>query len=296
MWLERKQLQDKFPWLELESDEDGLGFGNETIEYGTFGYEGEGWFDAYTALMGFRIRAQAQGATFVHDNVVDVVGRNILVGEKTGKYTFDAVVNCSGTSARKICGMLGINDYPISPRKRFVFVTKMNPSTSTSAKAELLRKAPLTIDPTGVYFRPERVDLFLTGSGPDDDPEVDLDDFEIDHSFFENQIWPVLAHRAPEAFEACKVVNAWCGHYDMNTFDCNAFVGHHPSRPDVYLCNGFSGHGVQHAPAIGLGLAQQIVKDFDGDAAVAKDSLIDLQDFRYSRVFESAPQVEENVV
>ena len=41
----------------------------------------------------------------------------------------------------------GLGDLPVRPRKRSVYVVK--------CKEELLRNAPLTIDASGTYFRPE---------------------------------------------------------------------------------------------------------------------------------------------
>jgi hypothetical protein len=84
-------------------------------------------------------------------------------------------------------------------------------------------KMPLIIDPTGVYWRPEGsgcvstrqqerarevIDKyfvwarFIAGVSPLVDPDAH-DDFDVDHSLFEEVIWPVLAHRLP-AFEALK--------------------------------------------------------------------------------------------
>ena len=93
--------------------------------------------------------------------------------------------------------------------------------------SEALHKAPLTVDPSGVWFRPEGR-FFLCGKSPEESeepPAADLD--AIDHAFFESEVWPRLAMRVP-AFESVKAVNAWAGHYDYNTLDQNAVIGPHP--------------------------------------------------------------------
>ena len=60
-----------------------------------------------------------------------------------------------------------------------------------------------------------------------------------------------LYNRAPHVFDKMKVKAAWSGFYDYNTFDQNAVLGVLPDYPSLYLCTGFSGHGLQQAPAAG---------------------------------------------
>lgn len=105
----------------------------------------------------------------------------------------------------------------------------------TEDSATLLQEAgatPLTVDPSGVYFRRDgRLGsrTVLCGVSPDENEDEDYPfvscrkDFErlkedVDYDVFENIIWPALAKRST-IFEQVKVKGAWSGLYDYNTFD-----------------------------------------------------------------------------
>ena len=106
-------------------------------------------------------------------------------------------------------------------------------------------------------------------------------------ALFEETIWPALAHRVP-AFERLKVVGAWAGYYEMNTFDQNGIVGRHPALANVYLANGFSGHGIQQAPAVGRGIAELIVH--------GAYRTLDLSALGPERLLAGRPLVERNII
>lgn len=120
-------------------------------------------------------------------------------------------------------------------RKRFVycFECKDGPGLNT----------PLTVDPSGFYFRREGLGgMYIAGKSPAEDEEPCCDNLDVDHGYFENTIWPDLAQRVP-AFEALKMRNAWAGFYEYNYFDQNGIVGPHPYYTNLYIASGFSGHG-----------------------------------------------------
>jgi sarcosine oxidase len=187
-----------------------------------------------------------------------------------------ALVNAAGYHAHEIAAAAGIA-LPIRPRKRFVYVFDCR---------ERLERAPLLIDPTGVYFRPEGAS-YICGVSPPEDQDPDCTDFELDYRLFEEMIWPTLAHRVP-AFEAIKLVRAWAGHYDYNTLDQNAILGPHPEIANFYFANGFSGHGLQQSPAVGRAIAELI--------AYGAYRTLDLRRFSYARVLKNEPIIEINVV
>jgi sarcosine oxidase subunit beta len=61
----------------------------------------------------------------------------------------------------------------------------------------------------------------------------------------------------------------WAGLYEMSP-DHHAIVGRAPALENLYLANGFSGHGVMHAPAIGQLIAELII---DGTTSIDIDAL-----------------------
>ncbi|NXS64488.1 FXRD1 protein, partial [Brachypteracias leptosomus] len=94
---------------------------------------------------------------------------------------------------------------------------------------------------------------------PSQEDEPDPGDLSVDHEFFQEQVWPRLARRVP-AFEALRPRGSWAGYYDHNAFDHNGVLGPHPHLENLFVAAGFSGHGLQHAPATGRALAELVVK------------------------------------
>ncbi len=241
---EAPALVARFPWLATDG-----------IAAGAFGLSGEGWIDPSSLMAALRREARAMGVEFVTGEVcgIDVAGVRIDAVRLTSgdRIVCGRVVNATGPHAGALARMVGVA-LPVERRKRYVYVVDCRDAPCRIADA------PLTVDPTGVWFRPEGR-TFLCGRSPDAAQEpADLDLDRIDHDFFDAEIWPHLAARVP-AFEAIKVINAWAGHYDYNTLDQNGIIGRHPGVANFYLCSGFSGHGLQQAPAAGRAIAELIV-------------------------------------
>jgi glycine/D-amino acid oxidase-like deaminating enzyme len=268
--LDPEVLSRRFPWLNT----DGL-------VLGSYGERGEGWFDSSALMQGFRKKARSLGAEYIEDQVISINrhgDRIVSVKMKSGQtIACGFLVNTSGTNGRKIARMAGL-DIPVEPRRRSLFVV--------DCRDPLPGKVGLTIDPTGVFFRPEGK-FYLMGTYPKHDPEVDPDDFAVMHDEFEEEIWPVLAGRVP-AFEAIKVVNSWAGHYDYCTLDHNVILGPHTDVKNFLFANGFSGHGLQQSPAMGRGLSELITY------GVFKT--LDLTPFGCERVAANLPFLENAVI
>jgi len=267
-----EDLSARFPWLMT----DGLAAG-------CFGLAGEGWLDPYSLMSLLRRAAVAKGVEVIPGTVAAIAkeahritGLTLAAGESIG---CGALVNAAGTGAGALAAMAGIA-LPVAPRKRYIYVL------DCPAATEALHKAPLTVQPTGVWFRPEGRN-FISGLSPEEHEEPADMDWEVDYSFFDERIWPALATHVP-LFEAIKVINAWVGHYDYNALDQNAVLGPHPEIANFYFANGYSGHGLQQGPASGNAVAELIVH--------GTYRAIDLRRFGYQRIVDSAPLFERNVI
>ncbi|WP_319533765.1 FAD-binding oxidoreductase [uncultured Cohaesibacter sp.] len=265
------QLKATYPWMNVDD-----------LSAGSFGVTGEGWFDAHMLLDLVRKGAIAAGATYIKDEVVGfekeaskVTAVKLASGDSIA---CGAAVNCAGPNSGRVAAMLGI-PLPIEARKRTIFVIDCKTPHPGM---------PMLIDPSGLYIRPEG-DYYIAGVGPgaDRDPAVELNDVDPHYDLFEEVIWPTLYERMP-GFDAIKMVNAWAGHYEYCTLDQNAVIGAHPEITNFYIAAGFSGHGLQHAPGVGLAIGELFLH---GEYRSLDPSI-----FGYERVASNTPVRELNII
>ena len=264
-------LMRRFDWLS-----------DEGIVAGAYGVSGEGWFDAHAMLMLFRKALKTRNVDLITASVAGIEtsasrATAVLLADG-GRLEAGTVVNAAGPNAGVVAAMAGLK-LPVEPRKLNVFVFEA---------MQRFDDMPLLVDPSGVYVRPEG-SVYITGGAEsyETDAAADPADFEPDWSLFEETIWPVLATRIP-AFEAIKPTRAWAGHYDYNTLDQNAVIGPHPEVKNFLFANGFSGHGLQQAPAVGRALAELIVH--------GAYRSIDCSAFGYERIAAGRAYRELNVI
>jgi len=245
---------------------------------GTFG-PNDGHLDAYAVLMGYKAKSRSLGAEFIKDEVTEVLvkGKEVSgVRLVSGADLYSkVVVNCAGAWAAQVAGSVDVK-IPVQPVKRQVYAL----DTAVKPQGPL----PLTILPSGLYFRTETGNLILLGKSMEDDP-VGFD-FTWDQKRFTDLIWPELAEFVP-AFDTLKVVRGWAGLYAVNTLDSNAILGEWPELKGFYLANGFSGHGLQQGPAVGRYISELIL---------GLEPALDLSIFTPLRVLENKPLSEGGIV
>jgi glycine/D-amino acid oxidase-like deaminating enzyme len=144
---------------------------------------------------------------------------------------------------------------------------------------------PLVIDVTGLYFRHETGKVIMTGKSILDEPSGF--NFKVDHSFFNQTLWPILADRVP-VFDRLKLIRGWAGLYEINRLDSNALLGQHPEIKGFYMAIGFSGHGFQQAPAVGKAMSELI--------RLGRYETIDVSPLNYERIINGKLVIEEEVV
>jgi FAD-dependent oxidoreductase domain-containing protein 1 len=265
--LNRDQLARRFPWLN-----------SEDLNSATWCDHREGWFDG-PALHSTLLRSARQlGVTLINATAVQfrVAERGVeyielIDGERL---TANHYVNAGGAWSQAL--LPDQIPLPIEARKRDVFCFSC-PSS--------LPDLPMVWDPSGLWFRPEG-NGYLCGCAPD--ANVDLAALELipDYSRFDQALWPTLAHRVP-AFESVRMTGAWSGYYEYCTFDQNGFVGPVTNCDHLLLACGFSGHGMQHAPAVGRAITEWIL--------YGQYRSLDLSPLHYNRLITNTPIIEAQV-
>ena len=238
----------------------------------------DGISDPAGVTEGYRRQAQQFGVTIWTDE--EVIGLNQGGGRITGLHTkkgeisSPVVVNAAGPHAASIGKMAGV-DIPVVPLRRFIWTTK------PFAKAP--QRWTLVVDfSTGFYFHRESGGVLFGMGNREEAPTFDL---SVDWEFFDT-VMQVAMHRFPPVGEAA-VKNAWAGSYET-TPDAHPILGRVPGLGGFIVANGFSGHGFQHAPAVGQLIAEEIV---DGRAHA-----LDISPLSIERFAKGTTAVEKNVV
>jgi glycine/D-amino acid oxidase-like deaminating enzyme len=248
------------------------------FEAATFGSQ-DGHLDGHAFLQAYRAKALSLGVGFRHAEVVEVAklesrvtGVRLACGEMLSS---DRVVNCTGAWAAELAATAGV-DLPVAPVQRQVFVL--------ATASRLSPPLPLTTLPSGLYFRSENEDHLLVGRSLPTDP-VGIG-FRWQESRFNEVLWPELVQVAP-IFDRLKLVRAWTGLYAVNTLDGNAILGEWPELQGLFLVNGFSGHGLQQAPAVGRYLAELVL---------GLPPTLDLSVFDARRILTHQPLTETELI
>ncbi|HTA23811.1 MAG TPA: FAD-binding oxidoreductase [Terriglobales bacterium] len=235
----------------------------------------DGFVDPYSAMNGFMSWAVDHGAKLWKNTQVTGIGRDGLgvanIETTRGSVATRKVVNAAGVWAAGIARMVNL-DLPVEPLRRMLIPTE--------PFDQFPHTAPMIIDMSnGFHFRPEALGFLLAWNDPEETPSYKTD---FEPAFIE-KVLARAADRVP-IFEnlAVNPKRAWAGLYEM-TPDHHPILGEAPGIPGFFLANGFSGHGVMHAPATGKILSDLILT---GKTDLVDVSLLSLSRFAEGRMIE----------
>jgi sarcosine oxidase subunit beta len=238
----------------------------------------DGFVDPHLSMTGFTIAAKQRGVKFITGAEVTAIAstaNSFTVRTSKGDYSAGKLINAAGAWAASVAKMVGI-DLPVEPLRRMLVPTEPFDSFPHSA--------PMIIDMSnGFHFRPEARGFLLAWNDLEETPGF-KQDFVPD---FIEKILVRAAARVP-IFEQVEVnpKRAWAGLYEM-TPDHHPVLGESDEVPGFYFANGFSGHGVMHAPATGKITADLVL--------TGRTQLVDWKLFSHSR-FREGRLIHETAV
>lgn len=247
----------------------------------------DGWIDPASALQGFRRKARSLGVSYIESRVIGLErgdrGVETAILEQGEGIRADFFVNAAGAWAAEVAAMAGMR-LPVQPYCRLQHYWL--------CKSEI-EPLPLVKDESGLFFRPEGAGF--VGGRPSWEIEAGFT-FAGDgghfagyfDGYFERVVWPLLVQRLPK-FDAVRCRRTWAGHYAQNMMDGNMILGPWVGgAANFYVACGFSGHGVMHAPAVGLALSELMLN--------GRYATLDLTRLSYQRVLDDKPYREKGIV
>ncbi len=236
----------------------------------------DGIADPSGLTFGYATLARGAGATIETGVAVKSIevrdGRTAGVSTQAGRVETSVVVNAAGPWAGLLAATAGV-DLPLEPVPRNVVVTGRFPGAPP--------RRTLVIDAeTSFYFHKEGPGVLMGMGSPSERPSFDT---TPDRRLIEEELLPTAVRVFPPLAEAA-IEHTWCGLYEM-TPDRLPIIGEAPGVRGLYLANGFSGHGFQHAPIVGKLFAEMIV---EGAARTVDVSSLGLERFETGELVREA--------
>ncbi len=224
------------------------GLNLEDVEVGLYN-PNEGNVDPHFMMMAYAQQARRLGTAFCEE--ARATGLAIDAGLVSGVHTTEGtiatpcVVNAAGFRARMVAAWAGM-DLPIINIKRHIFFTEAVPIYS--------RSIPFTYDLEGPWYMRREGPGLLVGMGA---VESDEEDPQVDWSFLD-AVGEYTMHRAPALADA-GIKGGWAGLRPL-TPDDDPILGPAPHLQGFWNDCGWGGHGIMHAPAGGMVLAEWIAE------------------------------------
>lgn len=239
----------------------------------------DGTLDPNAITLGYLRAAKRSGAALnLGEEVLDLAleAGCWTVRTSRGRYRADYLVNAAGAFAGELARRAGLR-VPVMPYRRNVYVTGPLP--------DYPHPSPLIIDmTTGVWARSEGERFIVGLSNPEEAPG---DDESVDWLWMEHCLGLAIS-RLPFLEAAGLDARAcWAGLYEMTPDNLPILGKMAGCQPFVNAC-GFSGHGVQHSPATGVIVAEEII-----DGACHS---FDIADFRFERFHTRSGSLEKTIV
>ena len=202
-------------------------------------------------------------------------GRAVSVRTVQGAVSCGTLVNAAGSWAGAV-GALAQLDIPVQPIRRQMFALE--------TPRPLAHDIPFSFDvDSGFYMRSAGQQLWCGKINPADQPGHNL---TLDWDWLPQVLAAGQARFPALADWTVNRARSWPGSYEI-TPDHAPILGRHPALPNYLDASGFSGHGVMHAPATGLLIAEEIL---DGRAHT-----IDIAELRIVRFQQQQAAAERNV-
>ncbi len=174
----------------------------------------------------------------------------------------ETVINCLGAWSPVFSAKIGISDVTEPVRRQIALVDVHEQDVAPGVELEQLG---MIVDASGLYFHPEGGHILAGYSIPSEPPGFD---FEYDgREFFEQQIWPRLAHRA-SSFERCGHVRGWAGLYAV-TPDRSGIAGAVEGFSNLFEAHSFTGRGVMQSYGIATAVAELVDTGRTGELELA---------------------------